>query len=121
MKEYRIRKGSRAWKILKVLQDGSKTHSEIGDAIGIEEQIQELDYDFLKRKKLRGERKSPPRKTNRVRPGLSTTLAHMSRRHVDNPSSSTFIDLVKPLVVLNGNKWEITKWGRKALKNKEDK
>jgi len=120
MKEYQIHKGSRAWRILEVLLDGSKTHSEIGDLIGIEMDEQKLDYDSLKRKRLRGERKSPPRYTNKIRPGLSNTLARISRRHIDDPNSSTFVDLVKPLVVFKGNKWEITKWGRKALKKGED-
>lgn len=119
MSEPVVYKESRAHKILDLLKIRPCTHQEIAEYLGVDEKVIEHDFQELKRKKISGSRKSPPRNTTKIRPGVSRVLSYMSKRQGNNYLDSKFIDIYKPLIVLKDGVWLITKYGRHALKEVE--
>ena len=121
MKLIKLRKGSRAEKILSLLyKEGPMSRGELAEAMDIEPIEYKFDIEELRKQQVQGVRKSPPRRNTKVYPYLPGTLSYMSRADYKSKWTGTkeqFSDFYKPLIVLNEGKWEITDWGVRALIN----
>jgi len=115
MKYPRVTKGKKSHKILILLNEGPKTHGEIAKGLNIDEIKINHNYKELKEKKESGERKSPPRYSTKVYPGLSRVLSYMSRRYMGNPEDENFEDEYNPTIIYQDGKWYISKVGKDIL------
>lgn len=121
MKNARVTKGKRPYKILKFLKSGPKTHRQIAEYLGINERTYNYDLEELRKSQKRGDRLSPPRNNIKMYPGVSVMLGYLARRHKGNPEDGHFMELYKPLITRKENKYFITKYGNKALEVADNK
>ena len=115
----KLRTGSRAEKILRVIQTkGPRTRGQLAEALGIEVIVYNYDIEDLRDRYKDGYRVSPPRRNTKMYPYLPGTLGYMSKMQYKSAFTGTdrqFLLLYKPWIRLVDGKWEITQFGIKAL------
>lgn len=120
MKLMKLRVGSRAEKILRILAaKGPQSRGELAKTLNIEPILYEYDIEELRDAYKWGYRKSPPRRNTRVYPYLPGTLGYMSKMDQQRDwteSQSAFDRFHKPWIKSISRKWEITEFGVTALK-----
>ena len=119
MKLMRLKGNSRSETILRILaSEGPKSRGELAGALGIEPLEYKFDIENLRLEYKAGIRKSPPRRNIKVYPYLPGTLGYMSRMEQKKDWTGTweeFMAFYKPWIISEDKKWEITKYGLKAL------
>ena len=133
---------SKSYRILLLLVTGPKSRGDIAEDLGIEKIVYNRNFEEEKRLyNLDRKNRIPPRRNTTVYPSLSGFLNYLSRglernkRNYkfkegtwggngklvydlnDKDSRNRFIELYKPLILpTKYKKWEITKWGRNAIR-----